>query len=140
MSSDEHKSGESGAPRSAVAARLLPNFIAHRRRDAGTIREAIPRGDFETISRLGHNMRGNGRSYGFPVIGAIGERMETAANIRNLDSILNELRALEDWIEAIGAPGASGDEQPPRSQSATRIRAATDEGDAADDPGRRGGA
>ena len=45
---------------SAVAAKLLPKFIGHRERDVDAIRLALERDDFETIARLGHNMRGNG--------------------------------------------------------------------------------
>jgi HPt (histidine-containing phosphotransfer) domain-containing protein len=117
------------APRSAAAARLLPKFIAHRQRDVATIRDALGQDDFETISRLGHNMRGNGRSYGFPDIGEIGERMETAANVRNADAIRKEVAALEAWLDKVGDPAAADDTPAPRPGSVTRMRAAKDDPD-----------
>jgi len=84
--------------RSAAAASLLPRFIAHRTEDVATISLALERGDYAIIARLGHNMRGNGHSYGFPDVAAIGERMEAAAQTRNTAGVREQLAALEDWV------------------------------------------
>jgi HPt (histidine-containing phosphotransfer) domain-containing protein len=84
--------------RDRAAAALLPKFIGHRERDAGAIRAALEHGDFEVIVTLGHNMRGNGPSYGFPEIGAIGERLEAAAGARDARRVGEQVAALEAWI------------------------------------------
>jgi HPt (histidine-containing phosphotransfer) domain-containing protein len=81
--------------RSPAATALLPRFLEHRRRDVVTIREALERADFETIGRIGHNMAGNGVSYGFPEMSAIGERLEAEANAGNAMAVLEQLASLE---------------------------------------------
>ncbi len=86
------------AVRSVAAARLLPKFIEHRERDVASIRDALARQDFDAIARLGHNMRGNGRSYGFPELGAIGELLESAADTKNEAMIGEQLTALVAWL------------------------------------------
>jgi HPt (histidine-containing phosphotransfer) domain-containing protein len=90
--------------RSAVATKLLPKFIGHRARDVGTIRDALAQRDFEAIARIGHNMRGNGRSYGFPDIGLLGERLEEAGDAKDEHAIREQLVALEAWLAAQGTP------------------------------------
>lgn len=85
--------------RSAVATALLPRFLAHRRLDVITIGDALARNDFETIGRIGHNMFGNGRGYGFPEMSAIGERIEAAAAAGNVAAV-DEQRALLEAILA----------------------------------------
>jgi HPt (histidine-containing phosphotransfer) domain-containing protein len=92
VSADDRAPG--GVPaRSAVATALLPRFLAHRRLDVITIRAALARNDFEAIGRIGHNLFGNGRSYGFPEMSAIGERLEAAAAAGNVFAV-DEQRAL----------------------------------------------
>jgi HPt (histidine-containing phosphotransfer) domain-containing protein len=60
-----------------------------------TLRAALEHGDFETIGRLGHNMAGNGVSYGFPELSAIGDRLEAEAHVGNAATVREELEALE---------------------------------------------
>ncbi|HTQ47846.1 MAG TPA: Hpt domain-containing protein [Polyangiaceae bacterium] len=84
--------------RSPAAAKLLPRFVAHRADDVANIRLALERGDYALIARLGHNMRGNGRSYGFADIATIGERMEAAAVARDATGVREQVVALEDWV------------------------------------------
>jgi len=95
--------------RSPAAAKLLPRFIAHRADDVANIRLALDRGDYALIARLGHNMRGNGRSYGFPDIATIGERLEAAALARDTGCVREQVAALEDWVaRSAQAEGSNG--------------------------------
>lgn len=97
--------GEAAGARSADESRsraveaLLPRFIGRRERDVGAILEALERRDFRSIETLGHNLRGNGISYGFPEISTIGEALEEAAKARRADRVLGQLTALKRWIE-----------------------------------------
>jgi HPt (histidine-containing phosphotransfer) domain-containing protein len=102
---------DGGPRRSPAATLLLPKFIARRRQDVATIRDALARGDVEVIVRIGHNLRGNGLSFGFPEIGPIGERLEAAAEASDRERVLAELEALEAWLARI-------DEHAPPSNTA----------------------
>jgi CheY-like chemotaxis protein len=70
----------------AVARRvaaLRPRYLLHRQEDAVALREALEGQDFERMARIGHNMRGNGVSFGIPELSAIGEWIEAAAQDRS---------------------------------------------------------
>jgi HPt (histidine-containing phosphotransfer) domain-containing protein len=84
--------------RSPAATALLPRFLEHRRGDLATILTALAAGDFETIRRIGHNMAGNGASYGFPELGTLGERLEAAAGAADVEAVREQLGALEAFL------------------------------------------
>lgn len=67
------------------------------RRFADTIRcyEALSRGDLSILERLGHQMKGNGLTFGFPQISDIGESMESAAKKGDSRSALGCVKSLE---------------------------------------------
>jgi HPt (histidine-containing phosphotransfer) domain-containing protein len=109
--------------RSPAATALLPRFLEHRRRDVATIVAALEHGDFETIARLGHNMSGNGVSFGFPEISAIGERLEAEAVARNAIGVREQLASLEVCLARVDEETAG--EAGPQTESRTRVRAAT---------------
>jgi HPt (histidine-containing phosphotransfer) domain-containing protein len=87
---------------------LLPRFIEHRKRDAVEIRDGLARGAFEDIARIGHNMRGNGLSYGVAEIGALGARLESAAHAKDAAEIGAALVELEECIAGLSA-GPAGE-------------------------------
>ena len=60
-------------------ARIVPAYLQNCRLSVVTILEALDRMDFETVSRLGHNMRGSGGAYGFQGITDICADLQTAA-------------------------------------------------------------
>jgi|HubBroStandDraft_1064217.scaffolds.fasta_scaffold01134_5 HPt (histidine-containing phosphotransfer) domain-containing protein len=109
--------------RSVAAAALLPRFLEHRRRDLATLVAALEHGDFETLARLGHNMSGNGVSYGFPEISAIGERLEAEAIAGNPSAVREHLAALEACLARASEEVAS--EAARRAESSTQVRAVT---------------
>ena len=95
---------------------LRDKFLAHRAREVVTAREALGRGDFELLATLGHNLRGNGASFGFPRLSLLGQRIEAAAQMRDghtLGEVLSELAcAVSDAADG-NAPPADGGEAPP---------------------------
>jgi HPt (histidine-containing phosphotransfer) domain-containing protein len=58
---------------------LIPGFLHNRRQDVTAMLEALKHGDFQTVQRLGHDMKGVGGSYGFPTITDIGAALEQSA-------------------------------------------------------------
>jgi CheY-like chemotaxis protein/HPt (histidine-containing phosphotransfer) domain-containing protein len=88
----------SSPARTGAVATLFPRFLVHRERDAATLRDALAREDFPTIATLGHNMHGNGASYGYPELSAIGRRLEAAAATRNAHDVEGELGRLDACV------------------------------------------
>ncbi len=107
MSTDDRDGAKAGAAiaatRTRAATDLLPKYVAHRERDVATLRAALAQGDFETMARIGHNLRGNGVSYGFPEIAALGEAMEQAVTARQARGIEAQVALLEEWLARVGA-------------------------------------
>jgi PAS domain S-box-containing protein len=83
---------------------LVPDFLAHKRDNAGTIRDAIEQADYKTISQIGHKMKGEGGSYGFDEVTAMGAVLEQAAQDRDLATArltLDEFTAYLDSIDVV---------------------------------------
>jgi len=58
---------------------LVPEFIQITRRDIETMNTALRAGEFETVRRLGHSLKGAGGGYGFDFLGRMGLTIEKAA-------------------------------------------------------------
>ena len=80
---------------------MLPAFLANRERDVDALRAAIATGDFPTIQRLGHNMKGAGAAYGFPEISEIGAALESAARGGDLSSAHFLTAQLADYLARV---------------------------------------
>jgi len=98
---------------------LKERFLSHRTREVTAAKGALRRGDFEALETLGHNLRGNGPSYGFPRLGVLGTHIEAAARARDagkLDTLLSRLASAVSEL-------ASGRASPVKSRSGTHARA-----------------
>jgi HPt (histidine-containing phosphotransfer) domain-containing protein len=80
---------------------LVPGFLNNRRQDVKSMRDAVGRGDFETVQRLGHGMRGAGGSYGFQAITDIGAALEQAGGRRDVDAVRSWLGELSSYLERV---------------------------------------
>ena len=83
---------------------LIPGFLQNRRLDISRLQGATETDDFETISTLGHRMRGDGGGYGFAMISELGHAIETAAkdkNLREIRRLVDELERYLDRVEVV---------------------------------------
>ncbi len=86
---------------SSLKARI-PAFLQNRRHDVVSMLKALTRGDFETVGRLGHGMKGAGVSFGFPPISDIGTGLEREAGVRNTDAARRWVDELTAFLDSIG--------------------------------------
>jgi signal transduction histidine kinase/DNA-binding response OmpR family regulator len=98
---------------------LMPAFLANRARDVVRVREAVARGDFDAIATIGHNMRGNGASYGLARISAIGRKLEAAAHAASVARI----RASADELDVYLTTGGAEEVRAPEASSPRPVRA-----------------
>lgn len=75
-------------------AQRRPQFLAHRRKDLETMRQAAAQQDYETIRTMGHRIKGVAGSYGFPDIGAVGHLLEQSAKARDQAAIQQGIEQL----------------------------------------------
>ena len=83
-----------------LAARV-PEFLQNCRQNVITMRDALDRVDFETVTSLGHQMRGSGGSYGFQAITDIGAALEDAAGSADNDVSRKWVNELSRYLDGI---------------------------------------
>ncbi len=92
----------------------IPAFLLNRRHDVVSMLKALARGDFETVERLGHGMKGAGTSFGFQAITDIGTKIELEAAARHTDETRHRVGELTTVLDGIGqtaeTPPATGGE------------------------------
>ncbi len=80
---------------------LVPGFLDNRRRDVGTVREALEKGDWESIRITGHSMKGAGGGYGFDAVTEYGARLEQAAIAGDPAAVREAVADLEDYLARV---------------------------------------
>jgi signal transduction histidine kinase/DNA-binding response OmpR family regulator len=79
----------------------VPAFLDNRRHDLRALREALERGDFEAVRRVGHRMRGSGASYGFDDLTRIGESLEEAGRASSFGEARRWLAELDSYLARV---------------------------------------
>jgi HPt (histidine-containing phosphotransfer) domain-containing protein len=80
---------------------IVPRFLELRHEDIKSIDGALEHGDFETITRMGHSMKGSGAGYGFDYISEIGVAIEKAAKENNTEDIRRWVDELSVYLEKV---------------------------------------
>ena len=80
---------------------LLPRFMANRKKEIVTMRQALTANDLETVRSLAHGMKGVGGSYGFDRVTALAATIEQAAKSADATSITEQLHSLESYLNDI---------------------------------------
>jgi signal transduction histidine kinase/CheY-like chemotaxis protein/HPt (histidine-containing phosphotransfer) domain-containing protein len=80
---------------------LVPGYIDKRREDLPKFTEALASGDYDTIRRLGHNLKGSGASYGFQGLTDIGAAIESSAQAHYGPAIRAKVEELTRYLEDV---------------------------------------
>ncbi len=89
---------------------LVPRFVENQKENVSLILEQVASGDFESTRRIGHNMKGTGKGYGFDVISGLGYAIEqaaaraSAAEVEKLARELSRYLASVQWQPRGGKP------------------------------------
>ena len=75
-------------------------YIQRRQRDLEELKQAINTGNFEPFQRIGHQLKGNGATYGYEELGELGRRMEEAGNNKSQSEADECLSEFIRWIAA----------------------------------------
>jgi CheY-like chemotaxis protein len=79
----------------------VPVFLQRRRQDVATMLDALTRGDFTIVGRLGHDMKGAGASFGFQTITDIGAALEQWAASLDIDSSRKSVGDLVTFLDGV---------------------------------------
>jgi HPt (histidine-containing phosphotransfer) domain-containing protein len=78
---------------------LVPQYLASKEKQIEEARASLASHDFAPIWRFGHNLKGTGRGYGFPVIEELGREIERAASEADASRISGQLDALHRFVD-----------------------------------------
>lgn len=80
---------------------IVPRFLESQRLVAKRILELSEAGEFESIQRLGHNMKGTGKGYGFETISSYGASLERAAASSAAEEVSRLARELLSYLSEV---------------------------------------
>ncbi len=80
---------------------LIPGFLENRLKDVDKMKEALTAGNTETLSSVGHSLKGVGGGYGFDRISELGAEIEVFAKAGDLENIKPRIDAFADYLEHV---------------------------------------
>lgn len=81
-------------------------YLSRRHAELADLKEAMAAGNLALIQDTGHRWKGSGASYGFSELSKLGEKLESAAGMKDLDQVKDLLAQFETWLRSHPAPGA----------------------------------
>lgn len=73
-------------------------YIIRRHEELDMARAALTKGDLSPIQNMGHKLKGNGATFGFPELGELGAELEVAAAENRVDKISALMQKFEQWL------------------------------------------
>src|SRR5450756_786580 len=83
------------------SASRIPAYLENCKQNVIVMSDALDRVDFETVTSLGHQMRGSGGMFGFQAITDIGGAIELAAGSADSDASRKWLGALSIYLDGV---------------------------------------
>lgn len=80
---------------------LAPTFLQAIRSKIAPFRRSLTAQDMEPLARLGHQLKGEGAAFGFPILGDVGARLEQAARREDAAAAAAMLSRLQDVLDRI---------------------------------------
>ncbi len=90
------------SPSAELPQAMVSEYLQNCRSNLAQLKAALAAREYETARRLGHQMKGTGKPYGFPALTQIGRAIEWAASKRaslELDSRIQRLEVCLNNIE-----------------------------------------
>jgi HPt (histidine-containing phosphotransfer) domain-containing protein len=82
-------------------AQHVPAYLLNCRQNVIVMLDALDRADFESVTILGHNMRGSGEMFGFRAITEIGTALQQAAESADADESRKWVGELSSYLDVI---------------------------------------
>lgn len=92
---------DSHTPKIPDDARAL--YLKRRVDDLHRCTSALQASDFATLETIGHRLKGNGVTFGYPELSVIGAEIEAWALNKKGEELSTTLKRLSDWVSANSA-------------------------------------
>ncbi len=77
---------------------IMQRYIERRKRDLEDCLASLQNLRYDEIERVGHQLKGNGTTFGHPDLSAIGKKMESAAQAHDLPTLESALKEFSEWV------------------------------------------
>ncbi|WPU65449.1 Hpt domain-containing protein [Peredibacter starrii] len=78
---------------------MQTRYVERRKQDLEVCRKNLALQKFSELEKVGHQLKGNGVTFGFDDISVIGKRMEVAAAEANVHEMEKALKDLSHWVK-----------------------------------------
>lgn len=77
---------------------LVGRFLGRKRAELPALRQALDSGDYGHIGDVGHDLKGAGSAFGFPLLSQLGRKLSQAARAADADEVELLLERLEHYL------------------------------------------
>lgn len=77
---------------------IMLKYIERRKRDLEDCMACLANHKFEDIERVGHQLKGNGATFGHPELSQIGKKLEQAAQVQDIETLQTALKEFFQWV------------------------------------------
>lgn len=77
---------------------LMARYIERRKQDLEDCMASLANKQFDEIERVGHQLKGNGATFGHPELSSIGKKLEQAAQVHNIEELETALKEFSQWV------------------------------------------
>ena len=84
-----------------VPSDILTRYIEHRKRDFKECLHSLKRHQYKKIEKVGHQLKGNGATFGHPELSSIGKKLEVAAQEQDIETLEDSLKEFSQWVKAL---------------------------------------
>jgi HPt (histidine-containing phosphotransfer) domain-containing protein len=84
-----------------VPQNIMIKYIAHRKQDLEACLVSFEQGQFEELEKVGHQLKGNGATFGHPELSFLGNKLEIAAQVHNVEDLEVSLKEFSNWVNSL---------------------------------------
>lgn len=77
---------------------IMLKYMERRKRDLEDCMAYFVNHQYEDIERVGHQLKGNGATFGHPELSQIGKKLEQAAQVQDLETLQTALKEFSQWV------------------------------------------
>lgn len=86
-----------------VPEELAQRYLERRKLDLENCVDNFYDENFKDLEKIGHQLKGNGETFGFPEISSIGSRLEIAAQSKDKKTVEQLVKEFAAWSEKISS-------------------------------------
>ncbi|MCO4754571.1 MAG: Hpt domain-containing protein [Bacteriovoracaceae bacterium] len=89
---------------------ILPKYLDNRRKEINELKAFCDQQDFTSLKTRGHRLAGNAPSYGMPLLGELGRKIEQDALSQELSNMALYIAQMEEFLNNVQVEFVEEDE------------------------------